>query len=940
MQALALTQDEASQFQSAARQLSSADVTRPGEGVLPTGGFLGALPSGMLVARDHELRTILSAVDAVAGGAGRLVTLTGEPGVGKTRLAQEVTVHLRERGFLIAGGSSYEADQSIPYYAFLDPLTTILHSAPAALRAEAPKRWPYLGAVLRDEVGLPEFSGGPRGDQQPWVLRAVARFVGAVAEHTAVAILLDDLHWADSATLELLLYLSQHTRSSRVLLLGCYRDLDGGRHTALATVLQRLAREELVERIAVRCLGEDDTRDLIAATLGAEEVSQEFTRLVHSHTDGNPFFVQQVIRMLVDRGDIFRRDGSWDRKDISEIHVPETVRIVIGQRLARLAVPTQETLREASVLGQVFGFDDLQGMADRTDAEIESVLDEAAAAGLVTTVDGETYAFDHALTQNTLYHELSPRRRRKLHLAVGDALERLPEQERAARAAELVWHFLEAVEPKRALPHMLAAGEQAESVFAHSEAEHQFRMASTLARGVGDGVREAEALENLGGVFRATVRHRDALATLAQAAEIYRATGNLEGEARATAQIGWDHLELHTEEAGIASIQPLLEALEERGPPQVLAELYVALAGLFARTHQHDEALKACRRASELARSLGDDRLLVAAEGRRGLALVVAGDEKEALRVLGEVIPLAEATGDFDTLFRAATHFAALSTSREGADKAMDYLRRGLDVAERMNAPGWIGSLAGDMAYHGNPQEARTHLERALEMAGEMGLPPVSFCPLLLHLGDVLQIAGEWLTAQRYLNEVIALSKRSGDVVSEWYAQALLAWQELWEERPQAAIARLEPYRGAAENAGWLFLIAVVAEAYAKVGDVPQAEATLATAVGRSALHMLQPVSRIWTLRTQGMILSRQQRWREAENTFAEAVSLGKRLHFPEAEAHAQHEFGLMHLDRGATAQAVERLEEARAIFRRLDARPYIERTERVLAKLEEGPPN
>ncbi|HLJ80577.1 MAG TPA: adenylate/guanylate cyclase domain-containing protein, partial [Ktedonobacterales bacterium] len=213
----------------AAAETRAADVLTP---PLPIGGFLGALPSGPLVARDVELSQVHDATEAVMHGSGRLVLLTGEPGIGKTRLAQEVTLAVRNRGFLVATGRCYEPEQAVAYYPFLEALAVAAEAAPSSLRATLPRRWPDVLRLIPD--GRPD-EGGPQAteravaggqEEQQRLFWAVTGFVRALADHRPVALLFDDLHWADSASLALLQHLARHTRAARVLLLGTYRDVE------------------------------------------------------------------------------------------------------------------------------------------------------------------------------------------------------------------------------------------------------------------------------------------------------------------------------------------------------------------------------------------------------------------------------------------------------------------------------------------------------------------------------------------------------------------------------------------------------------------------------------------------------------------------------------------------------------------------------------------
>ncbi len=461
---------------------------------LPIGGFLGALPTGLLVAREAELTRIFSVVDAVTQGSGQLLLLAGESGIGKTRLAQEVMLNVRNRRFLVAAGRCYEQHQGVPFYPFLDALAAAYAACPPPVRQGVPSRWSHLSHLVPEIKGETRTAAANSQEEQQRLFWAVTGFLQAIAAEVPVALLLDDLHWADGASLELLQHLAQHTRADRILVLGTYRDVEVNRKHPLEAALRNLIREDLVIRIPVRRLEQGGTTALIATTLGERTVPAAFAELVQKRTEGNPFFVQQLLRFFVERGDVYQEDGRWIQRSLDTIDVPESVRSVIGQRLTRLSDPTQEVLGEASVLGQTFTFSALADIGGQAEDTLEDALEEAGSTGLIRETGPDTYAFDHALTQQALYVELPGRRKRKLHLAAAEALERLPPESRLRHSGELAWHFLESANEKRALPYAMAAGDQAAEVFAHREAERHYSTALEIAEQVGDHEREVETL--------------------------------------------------------------------------------------------------------------------------------------------------------------------------------------------------------------------------------------------------------------------------------------------------------------------------------------------------------------------------------------------------------------------------------------------------------------
>ncbi len=536
--ALELSEDARSELAASARH--PMEHPSRGDRAAIEGGFLGAVPTARLVARGEELGRILDALKATEGGSGRLVLLAGEPGIGKTRLAQEASVHAWERRFLVAAGRCYEAQSGVPFYPFLEALSTLHEGAPPEVREAIPERWPYLARLLPDHFPSRIAGSSESREESQRLLRAVTGFVREVAAERPVALLLDDLHCADGASLDLLAHLSRHTRGDRVLLLGTYRDVEVGRRHPLRGTVGELGREQLVEKIGVRRLGPGETAALMSDRLDGTEVSGEFAGLVYGHTGGNPFFTVEVLKALIERGDLLRWEGRWVRKEIEDLSAPESVSEAISERVSRLNPKTQQILEEASVLGQVFGFEDLIAVAGLGEEEAEETLGEAEASGLVRTVR-DRHAFDHALTQQTLYARLSPARRKRLHRSAGEGLEKLGEKVRQKRAAEISRHFVQGGSPGRALPYALLAGDEAQGAFAPGEAKRHYRGALELAERVGDGPAASQALEKLGGVLATTVRYDEALAALERAADAYSTRNDPESAVRVEARIAQTH---------------------------------------------------------------------------------------------------------------------------------------------------------------------------------------------------------------------------------------------------------------------------------------------------------------------------------------------------------------------------------------------------------------
>jgi tetratricopeptide (TPR) repeat protein/transcriptional regulator with XRE-family HTH domain len=933
LDALQVSPEERSRLQTAARTRTSAGAVS--EPPLEQGRFLGSLPPGRLVGRQREVARLLAALEVVAHGGGRLVMLTGEPGIGKTRVAQESAMEAVKRGFLVATGRCYETEQDVPFHPFVEALAGLYPALPPDARAAIPDRWPYLAALLPDELDQSAAASAARVaglEGQQRLFRAVSGLLGAIAEETPVALLLDDLHWADDASLKLLLHLVRQTRRSRVLLLGTYRDVEVDARHPLDRALVDLNRERLVERVVLHHLDLDGTSALIAETLDGEIADlPELAAMVQEVTSGNPFFAQEVLHMLIGHGDLYAADGRWYRRDIQEIPPPETVRSAIQQRLSRLPPPAESVLREASVLGQVFSFDELQGLAGRAEEEIDVALEAAVAMGLVREAGQSLYAFNHVLTHQTLYADLSQRRRQRLHLAAGDALAELPEPVRTRRAAEIARHFRAGGNAEQAVRYSLLAGDRAEALFAYEDAQRHFRTAVELTSGsaweIADPSLRARALARLGRVLDIAEKYDEALEILEQAADIFRAQGSRESEVATVAEIGWIHHNRRTDEQGTERLRPLVTALSAEPASdqrdRLLAILHTALARLFFGLRRYDDELAAAECAAEAAGQLGDDTVLAVAEARRGAALMSLGRPEDARNALDRAIALAETTGNLGTMSVALGNLGEIACDGGDYHRSRHELERAVEVAEQTGLPGRMGwtlvKLGRILLLMGELRQARAVLERAAQLLDDddrAALYPA------FYLAQLDARTGTGGNAIGEIEEVIGAAARLHDRWLHRYGSRMLAEIDLLGGDPESARNRLTPLlqeQGKDEPQA-VTIYGPLAWAQTALDREDEAEQTLDEGLRRAQAHGHR-VAEADLLRVRGMLRSRQERWEEAGRSLQQAIDLAQAMPDPYRLALTHAELSRLYGRMGDQEAARDQEREALKIVERLGSR-------------------
>ena len=349
---------------------------------------LSQLVRGKLVGRAAELQQLTQHWAQAQQARGQLVMLSGEPGVGKTRLAQDLIAHAQKGGATILRGGCYEYEATTPYLPFVEAFREWTHrQSPAQLRTALGATAPEIAKFAPEiESKLGALTPNPPLSPSEDRLRLfdnAARLLQSLAADRGLLVFIDDVHWADQGTLSLLHYLLRHLRNDRVLFLVAYREIELDRAHPLASALVEWNRERLGTRVALGRLTRADTGALLATLFGVASVSDELSSALYRETEGNPFFIEEVIKSLIEQGQIYRDGDGWGRKETHELAIPQSVKEAIGRRLTRLSEPTVDALRTAAALGKIFPFRELAAVSSSSEDALLDALDEASAAQLI-----------------------------------------------------------------------------------------------------------------------------------------------------------------------------------------------------------------------------------------------------------------------------------------------------------------------------------------------------------------------------------------------------------------------------------------------------------------------------------------------------------------------------------------------------------------------------
>ncbi len=866
----------------------------------------------VFVGREGELERLQALWKESVAGERRLALIAGEPGVGKTRLAAELGAAVHPQGAIVLAGRCDE-DLGVPYQPFVEALRHYLSAPASGLRlgrhgGELVRLVPEL-AELRTGLQTP-LQADPETERYR-LFDAVAAWLAEVSAETPVLLVLDDVQWAAKPTLLLLRHVLRSPESLRLLVTVTYRDTEVGRGHPLSELLSDLRRHEGVERISLTGLDVASVTAYLEETAGhalADE-DDDFARAIWSETEGNPFFVGEVLRHLRETGDVVRRDGRWvTTGPIDDLGIPEGIRDVVGRRLSRLSETTNRSLAVAAVVGMEFEPAVVARAGGFDEDPLLTALEEAAAARLVveTAGPGIRYRFAHALVRGTLYDELTAARRVALHRKVAEAVELTHADRLDDHAPALAHHWARAsvaAETDRAVTWAQRAGDRALAQLAHDEAADWYRQSIDLldTAGVAEGDRRRLLLlVNLGDAQRRAgdPAHRHTLLDAAARAQAHGEADILAQAALATHR-GFFSTSGRVSTEMVAALEAALEAIETADSP-VRARLLANLAEELGFSPRHERRRQLADDALAMARRLGDPVTLAHVLARRYSTLLTTTERRQEMV---ELVALANRLDD-----AVLNHWAGLWLAlTDLATGRFEEFERGLALAAQrateLGQPvlrwtvGFIQSGRHRMA--GRLAEAEATAVEARDVGVAAGVP------------DAGRISGVNLFWIRYdqgrLDELISALERP-DAHPMTLAVLGLAYCEL--DRPEDArhvLDRLAVDRFAAlpGNFAWSYILTVITETCAGVGDEDRAALLYDWLTPHQGLVMTSGGATTGAAdHYLGLLASTLGRFDDADRHFQAGAALHERIGAPTMLARTRLEWGRMLAARGNAGDA------------------------------------
>jgi DNA-binding CsgD family transcriptional regulator len=794
---------------------------------------------------------MLSALlEAAEKGRGTTQLLEGEGGVGKTRLALATAERATKRGWLVAIGRAYPVEVGVPYALFTDALLPVLRTldpgALSVLTRGAVSELSHLFPLLATGEAPIRGASDQGSELKTRLLWNFAQLLARMAQRRPLLLVLENLHWADESSLEMLHFTARQLGSSRVLVLGTYIDSSTERSAALGSLRQSLVALGAARVHHLGPLSRAATDELVQAVFGVSDaVSREFAALLYGWTRGNPFFVEETLKALVTSGRLYERDGTWHGWEIADLDLPRSIREAVVTRRDRLSPNAQRVAQMAAVIGTRASYDALEAVVAMPRTGLVDAIDELRAQDILDEHgegDRIVYDFSHPILRDVIYQELGLARARLLHATVADALERHYGTGADEHADELAYHFARAdardVGPK-ATRYLSLAGRSALAKHANREAASYLAAALERTRGSEvDAAAEAAIIEGLARARQRLGEYDAAVALWERAREHAQRSNDLGRLADIERRLGLAFFWRGRHDEALERYDAALTAAAAAGAESTMARARLAKGMCLQELGRASEAEHEMAEAIAMAERLGDAPLLARAHRTQLLFYLWTGRTELAYKHAESARELAAASGQRVLEWLAQWALAVLGGLTGASEACARHLAEAERLADELDSPvfrTWTAEITIELASaKGDWDTGLALAERTIALGRSVGLrapfPRILVSSAIMHLGR-----GEVERAKAYIDEAWELSgaargaERPSDVHSVVPAHIGLAAYHLFTGDFAEAIRVGEAGLAIADKAGavvWAVhrLLPILAESALEARDLRRAE--------------------------------------------------------------------------------------------------------------------
>jgi predicted ATPase len=736
----------------------------------------GALSESRFVGRVDEFASIIEHLYEAVGGQGRLVFIAGEAGIGKSRIMSELVKHTRSQNILTLSGRCLYQENKEPYLPFIDAFGEFISGRKQNMDLES------IGEEQASEdlfsMGLVGIAGGsasaPEGlmgqtgegiedivpmgllpiddemetpitkikkidlqQERTMLFESLSQLVIDISEKQPLLLVLDDLQWADDGSLQLLHYLARNIQTANVMICGAYRpedieDIRGSVHI-LSKTLKRMRPENLFYEIKLERFDENSTGAMVKSMMKRQEIPKQLVRRLYEESEGNPYFIEEVVKSLINEGIIDLSDYDWDKKfDPSRINIPSTIKDVIGRRIDRLDDETNTLLRYASVIGNKFTFQTLHHISNIGEDDLIDSIDALISANIINEDESsveEMYRFDHTQIREVIYNSMSKSRRRLMHKNIGYIIEELNKTNLEDVIYNLAHHFYLGKDTEKTIFYSIKAGDKATASFAPEEALSYYNMALEAMERL-EKIRENKTkmitiLKRLGEISFNLSEWKLAMDYFTRSITLSEETENDLQRSESHRKRGYVLNRMANWQQAAKNFEQSLAISNKLEDKVGNADSHRGLGYIHWRLGEYEDAIEHYNQSIQSSMEIGDMHTISIAFIEMGNVYIEKGDLDKAIEYYNKSLKELEPIGDFGEMARAYHNLGDSYLKKGSYEKAIDYFLRCEEMGKkigRRDIVGWSLFNRGEAyALNGDPDKALECAEKALIILTTIG---------------------------------------------------------------------------------------------------------------------------------------------------------------------------------------------------------------------------
>ncbi|UCE74367.1 MAG: tetratricopeptide repeat protein, partial [Methanomassiliicoccales archaeon] len=734
-------------------------------------GTFSGPPRTRFVGREKEFEEIKRHLHESIQGRGRLVFVIGEAGIGKSRLISELSEYAKTKNVISLKGRCLYHENTEPYLPFIDAFGEYLSERKRESREEEGQDVQSSDDIF--SMGLVGIAGSSSASQefmdQPYddtgelvpmgllpideeesgahppaidkinlqeertkLFESLSQLVIDVSKKEPLLLVLEDLQWADDGSLQLLHYLARNIQNSRVMICGAYRpeeieNIRGEVHP-LAKTLKRMRPEKLFYEIVLNRFDEKSTASMMESLLKKRDIPESFTKRLYEESEGNPFFIEEVVRSLVNEGLIDPNIYTWETKfDPSKIHIPGTIRDVIGRRIDRLDEGTKAILRYASVIGNQFTFETLLRISGVNEEELIDSIDALISTNMIledTATKEERYRFDHTQIREVIYNSMSRSRRRLMHKKIGYIIEDLNKNRLDEVVYNLAHHFNMGKDTEKILTYAILAGEKATSSFAPEDALNYYNMALGSLERLEDTKENKKKriglLRRLGELSFNLSEWKLALDYYKKSITICEDIDSDEDKAESLRKSGYVLNRMGNWEQAALNFEKSLGISKTLEDAFGIADAHRGLGYIHWRLGEYEEAITHYNECIQVSMEIEDMHTIALAFIELGNVHIETGDTSKGVEYYNRSLKELEPFGDYSEMARAYNNLGDSYLKSGDYDKAIEYFKKCEEMGKRIRRKdivGWSLFNRGEAyALKGDANKALECAEKSLNI--------------------------------------------------------------------------------------------------------------------------------------------------------------------------------------------------------------------------------